>query len=99
MARFDIYPNPDGEGYLLDVQADILVYLRSRVVVPLQPKAVAHIPMARLNPVIEVDGSEMVMMTHFLSAVPTSILQAPLANLEPQRDVILDAMDFLQQGF
>ena len=43
MTRFDVYPNPDGEGYLLDVQADVLSYLLSRVVVPLQPKAVAHI--------------------------------------------------------
>jgi toxin CcdB len=99
MARFDVYSNPDGEGYLLDVQADILSYLRSRVVVPLQPKAVAHIPMARLNPVIEVGENEVVMMTHFLSAVPTCILQSPIANLDPQRDVIVDAMDFLQQGF
>jgi hypothetical protein len=24
MARFDIYPSPDGAGYLLDVQADLL---------------------------------------------------------------------------
>ena len=99
MARFDVYPNPDGEGNLLDVQADVLSYLLSRVVVPLQPKAVAHIPMARLNPVIDVDGKALVLMTHFLSAVPTSILQSPIANLESQRDVIVDAMDFLQQGF
>lgn len=99
MARFDVHPNPDGEGYLLDVQADVLSYLLSRVVVPLQPKAVAHIPMARLNPVIDVGGNELVMMTHFLSAVPKSILQPPIANLEPKRDVIVDAMDFLQQGF
>jgi toxin CcdB len=55
--------------------------------------------MARLNPVIEVGENEVVMMTHFLSAVPTCILQSPIANLDPQRDVIVDAMDFLQQGF
>jgi len=55
--------------------------------------------MARLNPVIDVDRNELVMMTHFLSAVPTSILPPSIANLEPKRDVIVDAMDFLQQGF
>jgi toxin CcdB len=99
MARFDVYPNPDGEGYLLDVQADLLSYLRSRIVVPLQPKAVAHIPIARLNRVIGVGAAELVMMTHFLAAVPTSNLPSAVANLEPHRDVIVDAMDFLQQGF
>lgn len=24
MARFDVYPNPDGNGFLLDVQANLL---------------------------------------------------------------------------
>ena len=34
MARFDIYPNPVGAGYLLDIQADLLSGLNTRVVVP-----------------------------------------------------------------
>lgn len=37
MARFDIYPNPVGAGYLLDIQTDLLSGLNTRVVVPLMP--------------------------------------------------------------
>jgi toxin CcdB len=98
MARFDVYPNPDGEGYLLDVQADLLSCLRNRVVVPLQAKAVAHIPIARLNTVLEFGGEERVMMTHLLAAAPTSSAFSLAANPEPQRDVIVDAMLFFAAG-
>ncbi|MBS1183360.1 MAG: plasmid maintenance protein CcdB, partial [Proteobacteria bacterium] len=39
MARFDVFPNPGGSGYLLDVQADLLDGLNTRIVVPLLPTA------------------------------------------------------------
>ena len=35
MARFDVYRNPDGNGFLLDVQADLMSHLKSRLVIPL----------------------------------------------------------------
>ena len=41
MARFDVYRNPEGSGYLLDVQADLLSDLNTRVVVPLIPAELA----------------------------------------------------------
>lgn len=34
MARFDVYKNAGGSGYLLDVQADLLNHLNTRIVVP-----------------------------------------------------------------
>nr|WP_084591089.1 CcdB family protein [Desulfonatronovibrio magnus] len=37
MSRFDVYPNTGGYGSLLDVQADLLSHLNTRVVVPLLP--------------------------------------------------------------
>ncbi|ABC24346.1 CcdB family protein [Rhodospirillum rubrum] len=39
MARFDVYANPDGMGGLLNIQADLLRHLNTRVVVPLLPLA------------------------------------------------------------
>lgn len=50
MARFDVYQNPDGQGALLDVQADLLSQLNTRVVVPLLPASYAPIPAKHLNP-------------------------------------------------
>jgi toxin CcdB len=38
MAQYDVFANPDGGGYLLDVQTDLLDALNVRVVVPLMPQ-------------------------------------------------------------
>ncbi|WP_227510191.1 CcdB family protein, partial [Marinobacter excellens] len=61
MARFDIFENKDGAGYLLDVQSDLLSGLNTRVVVPLLPKSSAPTPAQRLNPVFNIEGQEVVM--------------------------------------
>ena len=44
MARFGVFRNSESAGYLLDVQADLLVHLNIRVVVPLLPLNVAPTP-------------------------------------------------------
>jgi toxin CcdB len=46
MGRFDVYATPgqDGTGYVLDVQADLLQDLTTRVVVPLLPTEAAPKP-------------------------------------------------------
>ena len=39
MARHDVHPMPGkGHGYVLDVQAELLLHLGTRVVVPLLPE-------------------------------------------------------------
>lgn len=99
MARFLIYRNPGAEGYLLDVQANILDHLNTRLVVPLLPMSAAPQPAATLNPVFHIAGSAMVMATQFMAAVPTSLLKLPEGSLESCRDEITTAIDFLLQGF
>jgi toxin CcdB len=56
MARFDVYRNAGGTGYLLDVQSDLLRGFNTRVVVPLLPLTEFPKPAKRLNPVFEVEG-------------------------------------------
>ncbi len=99
MARFCVYKNPEGEGYLLDLQSDISNHLNSRVVVPLLPISMAPLPAKILNPCFEVADETLVMATQFMAAVPAHLLRTPLANLQPQRDEIVAAVDFLMQGF
>lgn len=99
MARFDVYRNPDGNGYLLDVQADLFGHLNSRVVVPLLPLSIAPKPAETLNPGFEIAGERLVMATQFMAAVPASILRAPTTNLRSRRDDVVAAIDFLMQGF
>lgn len=99
MARFDVFANPDGAGYLLLVQSAILDNLNTRVVVPLLPQAQAPLPARTLNPVVDIGTDSVVMVTQFMAAVPCSILKHPLTTLESRRDDIVAAIDLLMQGF
>ncbi|WP_424929776.1 CcdB family protein [Amaricoccus tamworthensis] len=99
MPKYDVFPNPSGDGFLLDVQTDLLSGLNTRVVVPLLPQEHAPKPAKRLNPVFKVDGESVVMATQFLAAVPVSILKAPLSNMDDRADEVTAAMDMLLQGF
>ena len=99
MARFDVYPNPEGAGYLLDVQANLLDQLNTRVVVPLLLADASPVPAATLNPVFRIGDTLVVMVTQFMAAVPTRLLRQPVANLESARGEIVAAMDLLFQGF
>lgn len=100
MARFDVHPMPGkGNGYVLDVQAELLTHLATRVVVPLLPEDAAPPPISALNPVFEVKGKRHVMMTQALSAVPTRELKRAIGSLEAQHDAVMRALDLLLIGF
>lgn len=99
MARHDIYAAPSGVGYVLDIQADLLDALNTRVVVPLMPRSEAPAPAKRLNPIFTIDGQEVVMVSQFLSAVPLFALGKQIGNLADQTDQITAAIDMVTQGF
>ena len=99
MARFDVYDRPGGAGYVLDVQADILNGLNTRIVVPLLPLSEAPMPAKRLNPVFEIEAESHVMVTQFLAAVPRVLLRSPVANLAEQDSEIMAALDMVLVGF
>lgn len=99
MVKYDVFPNPSGDGVLLNVQSDLLGDLNTRVVVPLLPEATAPKPARRLNPVFEINGARFVMVTQFMAAVPVSVLKTPVANLESDFGAITTAVDMLMQGF
>ena len=99
MAKYDVFSNPSSDGFLLDVQTDLLSDLNTRVVVPLLPKSRAPKPATRLNPVFDIDGHSVVMVTQFLAAVPVGILKSPIGNLSEEFDTVTTAVDMLMQGF
>ncbi|MCG6859409.1 MAG: CcdB family protein [Salaquimonas sp.] len=98
MARYDVYDNPVESGLLLDVQSDILADYSTRVVVPLVPKS-GDDAAYRLNPVFEIGEREWVMYTQHLSAVPGAALKNKIANMTPEHDRIVAALDMLFHGF
>lgn len=104
MARYDVFPNPDdpnpdGKGSLLDVQADLLDGLNTRIVVPLIPLRLAPMPAKRLNPVFEIEAEPHVMVTQFMAAVPKALLKAPVASLIDRDVEIGNALDMVLVGF
>ena len=99
MSRFSVYRNPDADGYLLDVQANILDHLNTRMVVPLLPLPSAPTPAKTLNPVFDIAGTSVVMVTQFMAAIPASLLKSPESSLEFSRNEIIAALDLLFQGF
>lgn len=99
MARFSVYRNPDGLGYLLDLQADIHSHFATRVVAPLVPNEEIPIHARTLNPVFEIEGEKYVMATQGMAAVPLAILKHPVASLTQHRAEIVAAIDLLFQGF
>ena len=105
MARFDVYANAGPHAhhtpYLVDVQSDWLSGLDTRVVVPLRKTAdfpSVKLP-AQLCPQFEVAGSDCLLETPKLAAVPLRILKSPVASLANEQARIVAALDFLFQGY
>ena len=103
MARFDVHENPSRRSrarvvYLLDVQADMLSDLATRLVVPLVPKT-QHGPVAqRLNPVFKVGARHYVMATAEMAAISRKDMGERVASLNAHSTEILNAIDFLVSG-
>lgn len=99
MARYDVYPNPGEDGYLLDVQSDIIDGLDTRVMVPLLIDIPGRRPVRRLNPVFVFEGKRLVMYSQLLSAIPDTMLGVPRGNLRRHHDEIVAALDMVFYGF
>jgi toxin CcdB len=99
MARFDLYANPGGPGWLVDLQTDLLDGLNTRVVAPLLLPEAAPKPAQRLNPAFEIEGTAAILVTQYLAAVPASVLGSPVGTLRVEQDRITAAVDMLFQGF
>jgi toxin CcdB len=98
----DVYKNT-GESesyapYLLDVQADMLDALKTRVMVPLVRAAEFGQRAGRLHPVFTVGGEEVVMATHLLAAIRSSGLGHVVDALTGHRNEIIGALDVLLVG-
>lgn len=104
MAQFDVYRNVNPASrtripYLLDVQSDLLDPLATRVVVPLcKPEVLKGRLAERLNPVFEVEGRKVAMLTPELAGVSRKMLGDKIDNLSGERMAIIAALDLLIAG-
>lgn len=104
MARFDVYPTPmldekPHTPYWLDVQADFLSSLGTRVIVPLRRKSKSAPLKERLNPEFTIERTSVFADTANLGVFPARLLRRPVANLREHRFDIDGALDFLLTGF
>lgn len=94
MAQHDVYRNSQG-NYVLDCQSDFLDDFNTRFVVPLiEPKDAPKVA-RRLNPVFQIDGREVVMVTQFAAAIATDELTDRVTSLRHHRYEITNALDAL----
>ena len=104
MPQFDVYRNANPASrarvpYLLDVQSDLLDALSTRIVVPLcKPEVLAGKPAERLNPLFEIDGRKLVMLTPELAGVSRKALGEQVATLATERLAIIAALDLAING-
>lgn len=99
MAQFDLYAGLGrGQGYVVDVQADLLEQLATRIVVPLVPRPQTEV-LRELTPVIEIDREPHVLLTQELTAVTKRELRKRIGSLAQHRDAIRRALDILLVGF
>jgi toxin CcdB len=101
MPQFDVFGNPRSKAYpfLLDVQADLLSELATRVVVPLTPAAkLRRKPLTRLNPIVSIRGADHVALFQELAAIPEKALGEAVANVAARRTELVAALDLLFTG-
>lgn len=104
MAQFDVYENqnPQTKGsipYLLDLQAELLDDLTTRVVVPLITVAAMGKPAKYLNPQFKVKRTIVIMSTAELAGINQHALGNKVCSLKEHRTEIIAALDFLFAGF
>lgn len=104
MAQFDVYENEDPESkdaipFLLDVQHDLHDSLATRTVVPLVLIFSAKQAVQKLCPRFDVEGRDVVMSTPEIAGYPVRDLRNKVTSLNDSRREILDAIDFLLNGF
>jgi toxin CcdB len=83
---------------LLDVQADLLDTLATRVVVPLVLVEEMGLAAKNLNPIFKIKSTAVVMSTAELAGVSIRALGDKVASLKSKRDEIIAALDLMFTG-
>jgi toxin CcdB len=105
MPRFTVYENSGDHAkntpLLLDVQTDLLSGLDTRIVIPLRKITLyknIKLP-ADLMPTFSIKGSEFVLETPKMAAVPSKLLKKEVGTLKDQQHIVVTAIDRLFHGF
>jgi toxin CcdB len=104
MPQFAVHRNQHAQTkvrfpLLLDIQANFLEELATRIVIPLAPQAAwKNQKMDKLTPVVQVDGKHYIVVTPQLSAIARKELGPVVADFSGDRLEFIGALDFLISG-
>jgi len=104
MGQFTIYENENEHSrntypYFIAVQNELLDSLNSRMVIPLaQSQTIGQAVISKLCPKIMIAEKEYIFLTHQMTNVPISALNAPISDINIDRDELFSALDFLITG-
>lgn len=94
MAQFDVFRLDDG-SLVLDCQSDTIDPYDTRFVAPLIETEPDMVTMPRLHPRFTISGEDVVMVTHFATAVQARELRSRIGTLAHERLRIIGALDVL----
>lgn len=101
--QYTVYQNNGNSRdypFLLDIQSDIIEDLNTRLAIPLYPLSGLRSQAAlRLNPLLEINGTPYLLLTHAMASVRKAQLGAEVCSVEHYRYQIKSAIDFLLDGF
>lgn len=98
MARLDVYRLSDGE-LVVDCQSDIHRHLDTRFVIPLVPFDSRYPVKQDLNPVADLQGQKLIIVTEAASTISARDIAGTVGNIDGAHDPIVRALDFLTGGF
>lgn len=104
MAQFTLHDNANPQTrvaypYLMDVQADLLDSLKTRMVIPVVSYSqLHHQAIANLCPVFELNQDKYLLLTQQMASIPLNQLGSSVADLSYLRNEVVAAIDFLVTG-
>lgn len=104
MAQFDVYFNSNLKTrneypFLVDVQADVLSDLATRLVIALRKKSFQSNSIRYLNPEVKFKGEIYVLETGEMAGIHRQFLTKKVGNMAEYRKEIIAALDFAFVGF
>ncbi len=105
MAQCDVHrnANPKTRGrtpFLLDVQADVMAALPTRLVCPIRRREnLPDDPIDRVHLPVTIGDLECVVFFTELTAVPSGVLGSVVTSLNHRRHHVVAAIDLLITGF
>jgi toxin CcdB len=101
--QYDVYLNPNPQSkdiypYVIDIQSDLLTFLKTRLTVPLKSyTSKVNIP-KNLTPIFNVMGEDMLFISFFAQAMDKKHLKKSICSLNQHASEIVTAMDCLVSG-